>query len=102
MRINKPPGSQWRTISPVPSVDAGAPQITSAPRLAMSTHGTSIVPASSTAESRVGSTTDFASDFAPIAAASVNVAGSATGIEPSAAVNISDSTAGAGRCRTTV
>ncbi len=46
----------------------------------LSAHKTSIVAASSTAVSRVGSTPSFAKDRAPTAAASVNVAGKATGI----------------------
>jgi len=46
----------------------------------LSEHNTSIVAASSTADSRVGNTPSFARDRATSAAASVNVAGNATGI----------------------
>lgn len=48
----------------------------------LSTHSTSMVAASSTAVSRVGSTPILANTRAPRAAANVNVAGSATGMEP--------------------
>src|SRR5665213_4455941 len=47
----------------------------------LSAHKTSVVPASSTAESRVGRTPRFAKARAPSAAARLKVAGSATGIE---------------------
>ena len=46
----------------------------------LSEHKTSIVAASSTADSRVGRTPSFARDRAPSAAARVNVAGNATGM----------------------
>ena len=55
----------------------------------LSAHSTSIVAASSTAERRVGSTPSRARARAPSAAARVNVAGSATGIEASTAVRTS-------------
>jgi hypothetical protein len=52
----------------------------------LSEHRTSVVPASSTAERRVGRTPSFAKDRAPSAAATVKVAGSATGIDARTAV----------------
>jgi p-aminobenzoyl-glutamate transporter AbgT len=55
----------------------------------LSAHSTSILAASSTAESRVGRTLRLANARAPIAAASVKVAGSATGIDAKIAVSTS-------------
>ena len=55
----------------------------------LSAHKTPIDAASSTAESRVGSTPCLASARAPSAAARVKVAGSATGIEASTPVSAS-------------
>ena len=52
----------------------------------LSAHRTSIDAASSTAERRVGRTPSFANARAPSAAASVKVAGSATGIDARTAV----------------
>ena len=52
----------------------------------LSAHKTSVVPASSTAERRVGRTPSFAKARAPSAAARVKVAGSATGIDARIAV----------------
>ncbi len=53
----------------------------------LSAQSTSIVAASCKVESRVSSTPFFASDWAPSAAASVNVAGNATGTAESSAVS---------------
>ena len=55
----------------------------------LSAQRTSIDAASSTAESLVGRTSSFARAFAPIAAARVKVAGSATGIDARIAVSTS-------------
>ena len=55
----------------------------------LSAHRTSIAAASSTADNRVDKTPTFASAWAPTAAAKVNVAGSATGIDASTAVSTS-------------
>ncbi len=62
----------------------------------LSAHSTSIVAASSTADSRVGSTSWRASARAPSAAASVKVAGSATGIDASTAVSTSRTASSSG------
>ena len=53
----------------------------------LSEHSTSMLAASSTAESRVGRTPLCARACAPMAAASVKVAGSATGIDARTAVS---------------
>src|ERR1700735_3631747 len=58
----------------------------------LSTHNTLIVPASSTADRRVGSTPSLARDRAPIAEDNVNVAGKPTGIAASTAVRKSGTT----------
>ena len=55
----------------------------------LSTHKTSVVPASSTAERRVGRTPILANARAPSAAARVKVAGRATGIDARTAVRTS-------------
>ena len=65
----------------------------------LSTHKTSIVAASSTADRRVGSTPRFANTCAPTAAARVKVAGSATGIEARIAVSTSGMISATGICR---
>ena len=71
------PGSGWTAVT-ANSLRVNVP--------VLSEQRTSSVAASSTADNRVGSTPRRANALAPIAAASVNVAGSATGIDARTAV----------------
>ncbi len=64
----------------------------------LSLHRTSIPAASSIADRRVISTPDFASSNAPIAVATVNVAGNATGTLATSRISVNGITSANGRC----